>query len=164
MLPHNRSSRPPGHRVLKQLFSSIVAITLTGSLIFPAFSQTAPPAKNPAAPKNAGSPKAADPPRRSIPRHLLKECKDYLAPRLGSTRIVGPFSEATFTTALSKWVWEKRRLNIAAPSIGTGPFGRVTKGFVGCMFAVEDGKYEFVKPLGEGAFPPRTARAPGDPP
>lgn len=94
---------------------------------------------------------------------IVQKFKRALGPRLGSSKIVGPFSEGSFSNAFAKWIWEKKRLIIAAPSTTTSLFGLVTKGYVGCMFAVENGGFEFVKPLGAEAFPPRYTRVPGDP-
>jgi hypothetical protein len=145
------------------IFKVALLAAMAANQVSPAISQTASPPKLANPQNNAKGPKGASPPKRSIPPHLVKECADYLAPRLGSTKIVGPFSEASFSNPLAKWVWEKKRLIIAAPSITTGLFGQVSKRSVGCMFAVEDGKFEFVKPLGSEAFPERYARAPGDP-
>jgi hypothetical protein len=84
------------------------------------------------------------------------------SPRLHE--IVGSFSEGSFSNAFTKWIFEKKRLIIAAPSIAPGTFGGVAKGYVGCMFADEDGGFEFVRAMGEEAFPQRYTRAPGDPP
>ncbi|MGQ0685916.1 hypothetical protein [Bradyrhizobium sp.] len=147
----------------KKLFGAAVSAAVVGGLLTPAFSQAPAPAKTSGSQKNPGPQTSANSPKRPIPPQLVKQCTAYLAPRLGSTKIVGPFSEGSFSHPLAKWVWEKKRLIIGAPSITTGLFGQVSKGYVGCMFAVENGGFEFVKPLGGEAFPPRYTRAPGDP-
>lgn len=88
-----------------------------------------------------------------------------LGPGLGKTKILGPFSEGSFSNALTKWAFGKKRLIIAAPSVAAGVFGGLIKGYVGCMFSVEDGGgFEFVRALGDHEFPQRYTRLPGDPP
>jgi hypothetical protein len=94
---------------------------------------------------------------------LVKQCTAHLGTRFGSTKIVGPFSEGSFSNAIAKWAFEKKRLIIAAPSIAPATFGGVAREYVGCMFAVEDGGFEFVRTIGEEGFPQRYTRALRDP-
>jgi len=150
--------------VRKKLFAVALSAAVVGSSITPAFSQTSSPVKPSSSQKNPGPQTSANPPRRSIPPELVKQCTAHLGTRFGSTKIVGPFSEGSFSNALTKWAFGKKRLIIAAPSIAPATFGGFAKGYVGCMFAVEDGGFEFVKTMGEEGFPQRYTRAPGDPP
>lgn len=146
----------------KKLFAVALSAALVGSLITPAASQTSSPVKSSSPQKNPGPQTSANPPKRTIPPELVKQCMAQFG--TGSTKIIGPFSEGSFKNAFTKWLFEKRRLIISAPSIRTG-FGGVARGYAGCMFSVEDGGgFELVRALDDHEFPQRYTRLPGDPP
>jgi hypothetical protein len=148
--------------VRKKLFAVALSAAVVGSSITAAVSQTSPPVKPSSPQKNPGPQTSANPPKRSIPPELVKQCMAQFA--TGSTKIIGPFSEGSFSNALTKWAFGKRRLIIAAPSVTNG-FGGVARGYAGCMFSVEDGGgFELVRALGNEQFPQRYTRLPGDPP
>jgi len=146
-----------------KLFAVALSAVLVGSSITPAASQTSSPVKPSNSQKNSGTQPSANPPKPSIPPALVKQCMAQFA--TGSTKIIGPFSEGSFKNAFTRWIAEKRRLIIAAPSIRTGWPSGVSKGYAGCMFSVEDGGgFELVRALGDHEFPQRYTRLPGDPP
>jgi hypothetical protein len=145
--------------VRKKRFAVALSAALVGGSITPAASQTSSPVKPSSSQKNPGPQTSANPPKRTIPPELVKQCIAHFG--TGSTKIIGPFSEGSFKNAIAKWAFEKRRLIIAAPSVRSG----VARGYVGCMFSVEDGGgFELVRVLGDHEFPQRYARLPGDPP
>jgi hypothetical protein len=152
--------------VRKKLFAVALSAAVVVSSITTAFSQTSSPVRPSSSKKNPGPQTGANPPKRSIPPEVVKQCMAQLGPGLGKTKILGPFSEGAFSNALTKWAFGKKRLIIAAPSVTLGVFGGGNhKGYVGCMFSVEDGGgFEFVSALGDHEFPLRYTRLPGDPP
>ncbi|WP_298241005.1 hypothetical protein [uncultured Bradyrhizobium sp.] len=77
-------------------------------------------------------------------------------------KIVGPFSEWTFSSRLAREIHKGKFAFIGAPSASSGFLGS-WKGYVGCKYEIQDKTIVFKEVVWPVSFPQRLERAPGDP-
>lgn len=139
-------------KLLGLVLSVVVSVNLTepAAAQLPADPQPRVPVQKPAPPK-------------PIPRGLPKDCEARIVKDNPKTKIVGPFSTASWRNGLSNWAAEKAGVFvIAAPASSPGFMGKTVKHYSGCIFDSRDGALVFRRLTYSTEFPPRRTTEPGE--
>jgi len=105
-------------------------------------------------------------PKNPVPAQVAKDCADKIMAKVTESKmklkIVGSFSEWTFSSPLARAVHKGKVAVIGAPSASSGFLGS-WKGYVGCKYDILDKVIVFKEVVWPAGFPQRLERLPGDP-